>query len=45
MARIRAELNIKNQLKNIGRNPIVDCEQNGEIQKRVEKNRKEKKMK
>ena len=35
--------------KNIGRNPIVDCERNGEIeknrkkQKRIERNRKEQK--
>ena len=34
--------------KNIGRNPIVDCERNGEIQKRIkriEKSRKENEMK
>ena len=35
--------------KNIGRNPIVDCERNGEIeknrkkQKRIQRNRKEQK--
>ena len=36
-------------VKNIGRNPIVDCERNGEIeknrkkQKRIERNRKNRK--
>ena len=31
------------QKKNIGRNPIVDCERNGERQKKIEQRGKEKK--
>ena len=42
-------IGVQSNIKNIGRNPIVDCERNGEIeknrkkQKRIERNRKNKK--